>query len=97
MKKNKNKNKEIQVSRDIWISILSMSSDPKYKYNKKLNCDFVSEERIKSKIHENFWRLTVRDIKTNTLYCIKYIRFVNDQGKPDIDVNNEYFCKIYKI
>lgn len=91
----KNKIREIPTTKDLWLSILAM--DPKNSFNKELNCKFVCEERISSNTYDNFWRLVVSDIETNVLWCIKYVRFVNDEGKPDIDINNPYYCKIYKI
>ncbi len=94
MSEMKNKIKEIPISKDLWLSILAM--DSKHPYNDKLNCKFVCEERISSNTYDNIWRLVVADLETNALWCIKYVRFIND-GKPDIDINNPYYCKIYKI
>ena len=88
MREMKNKIKEIPISKDLWLSILAMDS--------KHPCKFVCEEKISSNTYDNIWRLVVADLETNALWCIKYVRFIND-GKPDIDINNPYYCKIYKI
>ena len=84
------------VSRDIWISLLSMDNE-KHKYNELCNCYFVADELIHNNTYKNLWRLTVRDAKSNELYCIKYILFRDDNGNLDVDIANPYFCKIYKI
>ena len=47
----------------------------KNKFNKNLNCKFVSEEKISSNTYDSLWRLTVVDCESNELYCIKYVRF----------------------
>jgi hypothetical protein len=94
MAKRAKKIKEIPITKELWMSILAM--DSKNKFNKNLNCKFVSEEKISSNTYDSLWRLTVVDCESNELYCIKYVRFIED-GKLDIDINNPYYCKIYKI
>lgn len=89
------KTKSIEVPKDMWMKILSLGENN--RVDKSLHCKFVSEEKISNKTYDSLWRLTVADISSNELFCIKYVRFINEEGNMDIDINNPYYCKIYKI
>ena len=88
--------KEIPINREMWIELLNMDRD-KNSIHKTLQCKFISDEKIPSKKYDMLRRLTMVDIKSNELFCIKYVLFRDSNGNLDIDINNPYFCKLYKI
>lgn len=88
--------KYVPIARDLWIELLNMDSN-KNTIHPTLKCKFVSDEQIPSKQYSMLRRLTISDMKTNELFCVKYVLFKDQNGKLDIDVNNPYYCILYKI
>lgn len=81
------------VTKEDFIKLLNL--DKEHPFNEEFGVKFISDEPIKHKYHKYFRRLSFMDVKTNRLYYVKYIVFDNE-GKPDLDINNEFYCKVFK-
>ena len=90
------KNKYIDITREDWISLISLDKNNPINKNWEQNL-FVKEE-IKKTEETILYRICIEDIKIKTIIlCLKYILFKDSEGKPDIAINTEYTDKLYKI